>query len=86
MVLQGPSYIDVFDEVLQPMPRTAICLVTMGVLIPLLIFATGCSDQSSKDSADQDSPPNLLLIVAEDMGYSDLSMLGGEISTPHLDA
>ena len=30
--------------------------------------------------------PNVLLIVADDMGFSDLGSFGSEISTPHLDA
>jgi len=30
-------------------------------------------------------PPNVLLIMADDMGYSDLGCYGGEIETPHLD-
>lgn len=30
--------------------------------------------------------PNILFIVADDMGYSDLGCYGGEIRTPHLDA
>ncbi len=32
------------------------------------------------------APPNFLLIVADDMGYSDAGSYGGEIATPNLDA
>lgn len=37
-------------------------------------------------SSAQDSRPNVLLIVADDMGYSDIGPFGGEIATPALDA
>jgi arylsulfatase A-like enzyme len=30
--------------------------------------------------------PNILVIVADDLGYSDLGAFGGEIATPHIDA
>lgn len=33
-----------------------------------------------------DSRPNILLIVADDLGYTDLGAFGGEIETPNLDA
>ena len=32
------------------------------------------------------APPNIVFILADDMGFSDLGCYGGEIETPHLDA
>jgi hypothetical protein len=34
----------------------------------------------------QQRRPNVLLIVADDLGYSDLGCFGGEIDTPNLNA
>jgi arylsulfatase len=38
---------------------------------------------SAATAADK---PNVLFILADDLGYSDLGCYGGEIDTPHLDA
>lgn len=43
-------------------------------------------DASAAPAASKDPRPNILLIVADDMGYSDLGVFGSEIDTPNLDA
>lgn len=36
-------------------------------------------------SAQPSDPPNIVVIMADDLGFSDLGCYGGEIHTPHLD-
>ena len=40
----------------------------------------------SPRSVAADERPNLIVILSDDMGYSDIGCYGGEIETPHLDA
>ena len=51
----------------------------------VLPFALSCLVALSSIQA-QDKKPNILLIIADDMGYSDITCFGGEIQTPHIDA
>jgi arylsulfatase len=37
-------------------------------------------------AAAADTRPNILLIVADDAGYTDIGSFGGEINTPNIDA
>ncbi len=37
-------------------------------------------------TASADDRPNIVIILADDMGYADMGSFGGEIRTPHLDA
>src|SRR6184192_3614755 len=53
-------------------------------LFTALALSCGCALAGSP--ADAIKPPNILLIVADDMGFSDAGCYGGEIATPNLDA
>lgn len=48
-------------------------------VFPLLLVLFVALDAAAKQ-------PNIILIVGDDVGYSDLGAYGGEIDTPHLDA
>ncbi|HSD08140.1 arylsulfatase [Flavobacterium sp.] len=52
------------------------------LLSSLLISAIGSYESNAQTTA---SKPNIILIVVDDMGYSDLGNYGSEISTPNLD-
>jgi arylsulfatase len=63
-----------------------VCLISILYLIILSSF--GCKtnqDQSKLVKTSERQPPNIILIMADDMGFSDLGILGGEISTPNID-
>ena len=57
----------------------------------LTLFAVLCTASvlpgaaTAQEPARRDPRPNILLIVADDLGYSDLGVFGGEIPTPNLD-
>ncbi|MDP6373506.1 MAG: arylsulfatase [Vicinamibacterales bacterium] len=53
-------------------------------LIVLLGLATACGTTTSPESR-ADAPPNVVLIMADDMGFSDIGPYGSEIPTPNLD-
>ena len=67
--------------------------IIFGLILVLSQLAAACDLQqpveSTQPEAQATTPakrPNILLIVADDMGYSDIGAFGGEVSTPTLDA
>ncbi len=50
----------------------------------VLFLLVSCSEKNKEAEQEIDSRPNVLLIVADDLGYSDITPFGGNINTPIL--
>jgi arylsulfatase A-like enzyme len=56
-------------------------VTTAGMILPTLTSAQGVSAGSNRAAG---SRPNIVLILADDLGFSDLNCYGSEINTPSL--
>jgi len=59
-----------------------LCLIIYNCLVILLSIQTWGIDEPTNNLDDR---PDIVLIMADDMGFSDLGSYGGEIKTPNLD-
>jgi arylsulfatase len=59
-----------------PCNRGFLLLIVIGTLI-------SCSE--IKEKKQENPRPNILLLVADDLGYADLGCYGGDIETPNID-
>ncbi|NRB49925.1 MAG: arylsulfatase [Saprospiraceae bacterium] len=58
---------------------------TIGIVFLLSCLLFSCAEQKPSNSEDVAKPPNIVLIMGDDIGYSDLGCYGSEILTPNLD-
>lgn len=57
----------------------------LAAVVAAMLAACGSSTPETAGAGLGAKRPNMLVILIDDLGYSDLGAFGGEISTPHLD-
>lgn len=55
--------------------------LTLGIFFASQLFYT-----AQAASPKNQQPPNIMIILADDLGFSDISAYGSEIKTPHIDS
>ena len=66
-------------------PPKRTCMRVRSIILPILAVAIVCVKSTALHGEDSPPRPNIVLIMADDMGFSDLGCYGGEIDTPNLD-
>jgi arylsulfatase A-like enzyme len=62
-----------------------VCARLSLVLVVALTIAS-CAQPGTPRKAQSNKRPNIILIVADDLGYADMSVFGSEIPTPNIDS
>ena len=63
--------------------RKLVALIPCSLMVSAL--TVGCSEQNITHQLGVERP-NVLIILADDLGFSDLGIYGSEIPTPNIDS
>ncbi len=63
----------------------SLALLIAPLLATVWSHALAAAPQSAQQASARPSRPNVVLIMADDMGYSDIGCYGSEVRTPNLD-
>ena len=74
--VQTPDNIEIPEKMQYTMSRASIFL---SLTLSVILISCGTNQKN------RDERPNIILIMADDMGFSDLGCFGSEIQTPNLD-
>src|SRR5215467_6971446 len=64
--------------------KSMMIRITLAVLLLSLAVAQG--GEAGRATVAAQSRPNIIIIMSDDMGFSDIGCYGGEINTPNLDS
>ena len=66
---------------------TVVSIVGVSTIGALgMTLEARAQETRDKQSGKEDDRPNIVLLIADDMGYSDVEAFGGEVSTPNVSA
>lgn len=67
------------------MKKSVILLLRFSIISCLLFIFLSVTPPHKTTILKKDKRPNIIIIMADDMGFSDIGCYGGEIQTPNLD-